>query len=162
MKKWTVESLSLAGVWVVLGLAVGFAIVAWDHLALSNNAGRFVGYGLFFLIVLMAAMSTFILLRIRSLTMSRKAAFGSLERGKRRYRTLVDTAHEGIWFIDMQARSTFANPSLAHMFGYSVEEMMGGPVHGYLAESARDALADILTSLGTEVHCTHDLCYLRK
>jgi GAF domain-containing protein len=40
------------------------------------------------------------------------------------YRRIVETAQEGIWSIDAEGRTTYANPHLAEMLGYSVQEMM--------------------------------------
>ncbi|MDX6541389.1 MAG: two-component system, cell cycle sensor histidine kinase and response regulator CckA [Gaiellales bacterium] len=41
------------------------------------------------------------------------------------FRRIVETANEGIWVIDAAARTTFANPTFAEMFGYTVGEMIG-------------------------------------
>lgn len=41
------------------------------------------------------------------------------------YRRLVETLIEGIWAIDAEGRTTFVNPALAKMLGYSIEEMAG-------------------------------------
>ena len=47
----------------------------------------------------------------------------SLRRSERNYRRIVETAAEGIWIIDTEGRTTFANPRMASMLGYTVEEM---------------------------------------
>ena len=41
------------------------------------------------------------------------------------YRRIVETAREGIWIIDKDARTLFVNQSLADMLGYTIEEMIG-------------------------------------
>ena len=41
------------------------------------------------------------------------------------YRRIVETSHEGIWSIDTEGRTTYANPRLAEMLGYAVDEMLG-------------------------------------
>jgi len=35
----------------------------------------------------------------------------------------VETAHEGIWIIDENLRTTFVNPQMAALLGYTPEEM---------------------------------------
>jgi PAS domain S-box-containing protein len=51
----------------------------------------------------------------------RKVAEAALRESEQRYRTIVDTAQEGVWLIDKYARTTFANARLAEMLGYSWE-----------------------------------------
>jgi len=41
------------------------------------------------------------------------------------YRTIVQTANEGIWLIDTQACTLFINERMARMLGYSAAEMLG-------------------------------------
>jgi PAS domain S-box-containing protein len=47
----------------------------------------------------------------------------ALRDSEERYRTIVNTARDGIWMIDESGRITFANQRLAEMLGYSLEEM---------------------------------------
>jgi len=51
-----------------------------------------------------------------------------LRASEEKYRHIVETANEGIWGIDAQANTQFANPRMAEMLGYSVEEMSGKPL----------------------------------
>ena len=55
----------------------------------------------------------------------RRRAEVALRESEERYRRIVETALEGIWAIDAQSRTTYANPRMAEMLGYTVEEMMG-------------------------------------
>ncbi len=52
----------------------------------------------------------------------------TIEEGERRYRTIVETANEGIWSIDQYFRITFVNEKMAQMMAYSVDEMIGMPL----------------------------------
>ncbi len=45
-----------------------------------------------------------------------------------RYRTIIQTANEGIWLIDLEGRTLFANDRLAKLLGYRAEEMVGRTV----------------------------------
>jgi len=42
-----------------------------------------------------------------------------------RFRRIVETAQEGIWQIDAEARTVYANQHLADMLGYAPEELLG-------------------------------------
>ena len=44
---------------------------------------------------------------------------------ERRYREIVETANEGIWTLDDQAKITFVNRRMADLVGYLPEEMIG-------------------------------------
>jgi PAS domain S-box-containing protein len=55
----------------------------------------------------------------------RRRAEAALRKSEERYRRIVETALEGIWAIDAQGRTTYANPRMAEMLGYTVEEMLG-------------------------------------
>ncbi|MGD0453686.1 MAG: EAL domain-containing protein [Solirubrobacteraceae bacterium] len=61
-----------------------------------------------------------------------------------RYRIIVETASEGIWTIDEQDRTTFANPALAEMLGFEPQEMLGRSVFEFVdqmhVEEARRSL----------------------
>ncbi len=56
----------------------------------------------------------------------------TLKASEERYRTIVDTAREGVWVIDKNARTTFANRQMADMLGYSGKEMLGRAVPEFL------------------------------
>ena len=54
------------------------------------------------------------------------------------YQKLVETAHEGIWMVDVEDRSTFVNQRMADLLGYSVEEILGrSPNDFYFSEAGR-------------------------
>lgn len=42
-----------------------------------------------------------------------------------KYRSIVETANEGVWITDMEAVTTFVNQRMAEMLGYTTEEMIG-------------------------------------
>jgi PAS domain S-box-containing protein len=55
----------------------------------------------------------------------RKQADDTLRKSEERYRTIIETAHEGIWIIDVAGCTTFVNQRIANMLGYSQAEIMG-------------------------------------
>lgn len=60
----------------------------------------------------------------REVTESRKAE-RALRASERRYRLLVESLMEGVWVIDPDATTTYVNPRMAEMLGYTAEEMVG-------------------------------------
>ena len=54
-----------------------------------------------------------------------EATTEALRESFERYRKIVDTANEGIWIVNQQLRTEFANPQMAHMMGYKPEEIRG-------------------------------------
>jgi PAS domain S-box-containing protein len=65
---------------------------------------------------------------------SRRLAEETLRNNEQWLRKLVETAHEGIWVLDAEDRTTFVNERLAQMLGYGVDEMLGRPVYDFLTE----------------------------
>ena len=49
----------------------------------------------------------------------------ALHDSEARYRRIVELAHEGIWTIDADSRTTYVNARMAELLGYSIEEMLG-------------------------------------
>ena len=47
---------------------------------------------------------------------------------RRRYRDIVETATEGVWIIDAEARTTFVNATMAQMMDYAPADMIGRPL----------------------------------
>jgi diguanylate cyclase (GGDEF)-like protein/PAS domain S-box-containing protein len=67
----------------------------------------------------------------------RKRAEQALRDSETRYRTIVETAQEGIWQIDTDNRTTFVNRKMAEILGYSVEEMNGRPLFDFMDDEGR-------------------------
>jgi PAS domain S-box-containing protein len=55
----------------------------------------------------------------------RKQANGKIPDSIQKYRLFVESLQEGIWAVDEQACTTFVNPHMARMLGYTPEEMLG-------------------------------------
>jgi diguanylate cyclase (GGDEF)-like protein/PAS domain S-box-containing protein len=56
----------------------------------------------------------------------------ALERSEERFRRIVHSAGEGIWEIDAGTHTTFVNPKMAAMLGYSIEEMLARPLASFM------------------------------
>jgi len=62
----------------------------------------------------------------------RKRAEEALRESEARYRRIVETANEGIWAMDEHYLTTFVNPRMATLLGYTVDEMLGRPVTAFM------------------------------
>ncbi len=60
-----------------------------------------------------------------------------INRAEDKYRRIVETAAEGIWQIDADSRTTFVNPRMAAMLGYTPEEMLGRSLFDFMDDEGR-------------------------
>ena len=67
----------------------------------------------------------------------RKQAEDALRESEEKYRSLIETASEGIWIGDFEGRTTFVNESAAKMIGYRPEELLGKTAFDFMDEEAR-------------------------
>jgi diguanylate cyclase (GGDEF)-like protein/PAS domain S-box-containing protein len=68
----------------------------------------------------------------------------ALRRSEEHHRLIVELAREGVWTIDAEGRTTFANRAMAEMLDTTVAEMLEGSMFDYMDDDAR---ADAETSL---------------
>ncbi len=62
----------------------------------------------------------------------RETTAAALRESEERYRTIVQTAAEGIWQLDADCRSVFVNRRMADVLGRTESEMLGHPVDDFL------------------------------
>ena len=86
----------------------------------------------------------------------------NLADNERKYRELVDTLMEGIWVIDQDTLTTFVNPAMAKMLGYSVEEMIGRPLDVFLNKKVQSMVRQKLSRRAQGVAEKYDSIYLHK
>ncbi len=65
-----------------------------------------------------------------------KSAQDALRQSERKYRELVETLDEGIWVIDRGGSTTYANPRMADMLGYGVDDVMGRHLFSFMVKAA--------------------------
>ncbi len=56
---------------------------------------------------------------------ARKRTEEMLRASEERYRRMVETAHEGIWTVDAQGRTTYVNQRMADLLGYAPAKLLG-------------------------------------
>ena len=62
----------------------------------------------------------------------RRKAEAALRESEERYRRIVETANDGIWAMNADCRTTYANPRLATMLGRTVEELLGHQTRDFM------------------------------
>jgi len=72
---------------------------------------------------------------LRDIT-DQKEAEQKLRASEEKYRYLIENAFEGVWVIDSNADTVLVNPSMAHILGYSAEEMIGESLFSFMDEKA--------------------------
>lgn len=92
----------------------------------------------------------------------RKLAEEALQASEEKYRQLVDLAQEGIWLIDKDSNTTFVNPSMAKMLGYSADEMIGRHLFSFMDEQGAEIANRNLDRRRQGVAEQHDFEFLRK
>jgi PAS domain S-box-containing protein len=92
----------------------------------------------------------------------RRRAEEALRRSEEQYRRIVETAHEGIWVVDAEGRTTFANRQLARMLRCGVEELRGAPLADFLDEEDLGIVGPELAGGRGGGSAQHELRFLRK
>ena len=85
---------------------------------------------------------------LRDMT-QRQRAEEALHASSERYRLIVQTAAEGIWMTNSSGQTTFVNPKMAHMLGYTVQDMLGRPLLDFMDRDSQLLMQRRLDSLGS-------------
>jgi PAS domain S-box-containing protein len=92
----------------------------------------------------------------------RRADEEILRTSEERYRQIVQTAEEGIWMINRQEHTTFVNPKMAQMLGYSIKQMMGRPLSEFMDDDVRIHAEQHLLRRQQGIAEQHDFKFRRK
>ncbi|MDF9407164.1 MAG: Oxygen sensor histidine kinase NreB [Pelotomaculum sp. PtaB.Bin013] len=92
----------------------------------------------------------------------RKQVELELRQSEKKYRQLMELAQEGIWVIDLDARTTFVNPRMAEMLGYTVKEMIGRTPYSFVEDCSVEAWKAIFEHRKQGVSEQFDFIFIRK
>ena len=67
---------------------------------------------------------------------ARREAERALRESEQRYRRIIETTNEGVWIIDAEAKTTFANPRMASMLGTVPKAMIGVSIFDFVRDEA--------------------------
>jgi len=96
----------------------------------------------------------------RDITEQRHAE-ATLRESEERYRRIVETAQEGIWQIDAEGRTTFANARMAEMLGCSVAAMQGKTLFDFMDEEGQCLARERLERRRQGIAEQHDFRFRR-
>ena len=80
----------------------------------------------------------------------RKRAQRALEESEKRYRLLAENATDIIWIRDLDLRTTYVNPAVTRIRGYSVEEVMAQPLEEVLTPASLELARKVFVEEATE------------
>jgi len=81
---------------------------------------------------------------------------------ERKYRQLVELAQEGIWAIDKNGCTTFVNPRMAEMLGYTTDEMVGKHLFSFMDEQEIQTAKRSLERRSKGIQERRDFEFIRK
>jgi PAS domain S-box-containing protein len=92
----------------------------------------------------------------------RKRAEEALRTSEAQYRCIIDTATEGIWKLDTDGKTTFVNPQMANMLGYSMQDMLGQLFFDFMDEEQKAIAAEFWQRRQTGVKEQHDFKFRHR
>ena len=116
------------------------------HFSVLLNAKNFEDYNL-------------ILINLTDITKPKIA----LKISENKYRTLVETAQEGIWVVDPDGLTTYVNPKMAEILGYSEQEMGGKTYFDFMDDVDRQVAKEMMVAeKNAGLVKTHEFVFFRK
>jgi PAS domain S-box-containing protein len=74
----------------------------------------------------------------------RRQAEKALKQSEKKYRQIVETSHEGIWAIDENHKTTFANKKMGEILEYTPEEMLGKEIYSFMDQEGKKIAIEIM------------------
>ena len=127
---WGAVRFSVAG--AALSSLVVSAFAVWET---GRGEGPFIAYGswlhhvqslqIFIAVISLSGLCMAAVIAERTRAKEALVREESLRRGQEQYRRIVETTNEGVWLLDADFKTIFANRRLAEMMGYTPAEMLG-------------------------------------
>ncbi len=99
---------------------------------------------------------------LAAIAICRVAADEALQVSEARYRLMVDTAYEGIWQVDTEARAIFVNQRMAEMLGCPQEEILGRSMFEFMDDASRRIAREKLGRRWTGISEQYEFRFVRK
>jgi PAS domain S-box-containing protein len=74
-----------------------------------------------------------------------------LQQNEEKFHSLLESLHEGIWAIDKGAVTTYVNPRLAAILGYSVDEILGRRMVSFMEKEQQRRWETVFAQFPTDV-----------
>ena len=91
-----------------------------------------------------------------------KRAEEKLRESEEKYRNIVETANEGILITDNENIITYVNKKFADMLGYTIEEVIGRPIWGFISEEYKPIVKMNLENRMQGISESYELKLIRK
>lgn len=92
----------------------------------------------------------------------REQVLRSLRKSEANYRQVLDTVQEGIWGIDKDAITTFVNPHMAEILGYTPAEMIGKHLFSFMDEQGKLIAVQNIARRKQGIKEQHDFEFIAK
>jgi PAS domain S-box-containing protein len=86
----------------------------------------------------------------------------AFEDSERRYQTLIELAQEGIWTVGPDGTTTFANPKLSEILGYTAEEMAGRSIFSFVDARDKGYLEEKFSRIKKGCNEHFEMVFLKK
>ncbi|MDD3246550.1 MAG: PAS domain S-box protein [Methanosarcina sp.] len=92
----------------------------------------------------------------------RKNVEEALRESEEKYRNLMETANEGIWILDAEARTTYVNEKMVEMLGCSREAVIGKSVRDFADKEGKAIFEMNMKKRRQGINESHEFKLLRK
>jgi PAS domain S-box-containing protein len=99
---------------------------------------------------------------IRIKELKRRRRLEGAREAEERYRLIVETTNEGILVTDSERKITFANPRMADMVGYPMEEMVGRVMGEFLFADQEQRAGETRKELAAGLRVEKEFTFRRK
>jgi PAS domain S-box-containing protein len=99
---------------------------------------------------------------LAAIAIARERAERTARQADARYRKIVDTASEGVWLLDADARTLFVNQRAAKMLGYAPDELLGRPIVEFMDDASRQVAEGTFIQRLRTVTEQHEFRFRRK
>ncbi|MDN7024803.1 PAS domain S-box protein [Methanoculleus sp. FWC-SCC1] len=89
-------------------------------------------------------------------------AKAAIRENERKSRQIIESLNEGIWKIDQDCRTTYVNPQMAGILGYTVDEMLGRHLFSFMDDEGVAIAEDALSRRRQGIRESHEFVFLHK
>jgi PAS domain S-box-containing protein len=100
--------------------------------------------------------------KIQSEINERNQVEQALSESEEHYRRIVETAQEGIWMLDEQAKTSYVNDRMAEILGYTADEMLGHSMYDFMDDESRIEAERNFQKRRDGIKEKHDFRFRRK
>ncbi|AKB12204.1 PAS domain S-box-containing protein [Methanosarcina thermophila] len=92
----------------------------------------------------------------------RKKAEEALRESEKKYRTIVETASEGIWIVDSEARTIYINKRMTEILGYTQDEIIGKFAWDFVSEEEKPIIKKYIERRRQGISESYEFKFIRK